>query len=168
MVRVGLPARTPRVGASAGQPVILESRALLKGLPVSFFIENWTLIAVALASGGMLLWPTLSGSAGAGSLNASEVVQLINREKATVVDVCGPDEFATGHVGGAKNVPLAELEAKLAGTVKNKTAPLILVCASGMRSRRAVAIAKKLGYENAHSLTGGMGAWRAASLPVEK
>ena len=77
---------------------------------MSFFIENWTLIAVALASGGMLLWPTLSGSAGAGSLNASEVVQLINREKATVVDVCGPDEFATGHVGGAKNVPLAELE----------------------------------------------------------
>jgi rhodanese-related sulfurtransferase len=37
-----------------------------------------------------------------------------------------------------------------------------------MRSRRAVAIAKKLGYENAQSLVGGMGAWRSASLPVEK
>lgn len=135
---------------------------------MSFFIENWTLFAVALASGGMLLWPTLSGSAGAGSLNASEAVRLINREKANVVDVCAPEEFAAGHVGGAKNVPLAELEAKLTGVVKNKTAPLILVCASGMRSRRAVAVAKKLGYENAHSLTGGMGAWRAASLPVEK
>lgn len=135
---------------------------------MSFFIENWTLIAVALASGGMLLWPTLSGSAGAGSLNASEAVQLINREKASVVDVCGPDEFAAGHVSGSKNVPLGDLETKLGSVVKNKTAPLILVCASGTRSRRAVAIAKKLGYENAHSLTGGMGAWRAASLPVEK
>lgn len=135
---------------------------------MSFFIENWTLIAVALASGGMLLWPTLSGSAGAGSLNASEAVQLINREKASVVDVCAPDEFAAGHVSGAKNVPLGDLETKLGSVVKNKTAPLILVCASGTRSRRAVAIAKKLGYENAHSLTGGMGAWRAASLPVEK
>jgi rhodanese-related sulfurtransferase len=31
-----------------------------------------------------------------------------------------------------------------------------------------VAIAKKLGYENSHSLSGGMGAWRSASLPVEK
>lgn len=135
---------------------------------MSFFIENWTLFAVALASGAMLLWPALSGSAGAGSLNANEAVQLINREKAAVVDVCSPDEFTAGHVVGAKNVPLGELEAKLPGLVKNKTTPVILVCASGMRSRRAVSIAKKLGYENSHSLTGGMGAWRAASLPVEK
>lgn len=135
---------------------------------MSFFIENWTLFAVAILSGGMLLWPALSGSAGAGSVNAAQAVQLINREKAAVVDVCSPDEFAAGHVGGAKNVPLGELEAKLPGLVKNKATPVILVCASGMRSRRAVAVAKKLGYENAHSLTGGMGAWRAASLPVEK
>lgn len=135
---------------------------------MSFFIENWTLFAVAIASGAMLLWPALSGSAGAGSLNANEAVQLINREKATVVDVCSPDEFAAGHVAGAKNASLGELEAKLPGLVKNKATPVILVCASGMRSRRAVAVAKKLGYENAHSLTGGMGAWRAASLPVEK
>jgi len=135
---------------------------------VSFFIQNWTLFAVAIAAGGMLLWPVVAGSVGAGSLNANEVVRAINHEKATVVDVCGPDEFAAGHVVGAKNVPLDELEAKLPGLVKNKATPVILVCASGARSRRAVAIAKKLGYENSHSLTGGMGAWRAASLPVEK
>ncbi len=67
-----------------------------------------------------------------------------------------------------KHVPLDELEGKLAGIVKNKATPVILVCASGMRSKRAVAIAKKLGFENAHSLAGGLGAWRAASLPVEK
>ncbi len=135
---------------------------------MSFFIENWTLFAVAIASGGMLLWPALTGSAGAGSLNANQAVQLINREKAMVVDVCSADEFASGHVMGAKNVPLGELETRLPGLVKNKATPVILVCASGMRSRRAVAIAKKLGYENSHSLTGGMGAWRSASLPVEK
>jgi rhodanese-related sulfurtransferase len=92
----------------------------------------------------------------------------MNREKAAVIDVCGADEFAAGHVVGAKNIPLADLEAKLTGAVKNKATPVILVCASGMRSKRAVAIAKKLGYENSHSLAGGMGAWRTASLPVEK
>mgnify|MGYP001756716955 FL=1 len=135
---------------------------------MSFIIENWTLVLLAAVAGGMLLWPSLSGAAGAGSVNANEAVQLINREKATVIDVCSPDEFAAGHVGGARNVPLGELEAKLPGLVKNKNNPLILVCASGMRSRNAVSIAKKLGYENAHSLTGGMGAWRSASLPVEK
>jgi rhodanese-related sulfurtransferase len=135
---------------------------------VSFFIENWMLFTLALTSGALLMWPALSGSAGAGSVNATEAVQLINREKAMVVDVCGTDEFAAGHVVGAKNLPLPDLEAKLPGLVKNKSTPVILVCASGMRSRRAVAIAKKLGYENAHSLSGGMSAWRSASLPIEK
>ncbi len=135
---------------------------------MSFFIENWILIAVAFAAGAMLVWPAVTGGGRAGSLSATQVVQLMNREKAAVVDVCGADEFAAGHVVGAKNVPLPELEAKLPGLVKNKATPVVLVCASGMRSNRAVAIAKKLGYENAHSLAGGMGAWRSANLPIEK
>ena len=46
--------------------------------------------------------------------------------------------------------------------------PLILVCQSGARSGRAVAIAKKLGFEQAQSLGGGLASWRAANLPVEK
>lgn len=104
----------------------------------------------------------------AGALTASGAVQLINREKAVVVDVSEPDEFAAGHVTGAKNVPFGELEDKLPGTVKNKGLPLILVCASGARAGRAVAVAKKLGYEQAQSLGGGLKTWKAANLPLEK
>jgi rhodanese-related sulfurtransferase len=95
-------------------------------------------------------------------------VQLINREKAVVVDVCQPEEFAQGHIVGSKNIPLADLEAKLPGVVKNKALPVVLVCQSGARSARAVATAKKLGYEQAQSLAGGLKAWKAATLPVEK
>jgi len=134
---------------------------------VKFIIDNWMMITVALASGGMLLWPVINGG-GPGALTAEGAVQLINREKAVVVDVCESEEFAAGHVVGAKNIPLGELEGKLDGAVKNKTVPLILVCKSGARSARAVAIAKKLGFEKAQSLSGGMGAWRSANLPVEK
>ena len=126
------------------------------------------LIAVALASGGMLFWPMISSGMNAGALSASAAVQLINREKAVVVDVCEANEFAAGHVTGAKNVPLGELEAKLPGLAKNKAVPLIIVCASGARSSRAVAIAKKLGYQQAQSLGGGLKAWKDANLPVEK
>lgn len=126
------------------------------------------LISVALASGGMLVWPMIAGGMNAGALTASGAVQLINREKAVVVDVCSAEEFAAGHVVGAKNVPLDELETRLPGVVKNKALPVILVCASGMRSSRAVAIAKKLGYEQAQSLGGGLKAWKDANLPLEK
>ena len=129
-------------------------------------MANWALILVALVSGGLLLAPRLSGGGGASALTPSAAVQLINREKAVVVDVCDPAEYAAGHVSGAKSIPLAELEDKLPAVVKNKAVPVILVCASGMRSARAVGIAKKLGYEQARSLGGGMKAWRDANLPV--
>jgi rhodanese-related sulfurtransferase len=134
---------------------------------VKFILDNWMLLAVALSSAGMLFWPVLKGAAG-GSLTAQGAVQLINREKAVVIDVCEANEFAAGHVGGAKNIPLGQLEEKLSAAVKNKALPVILVCQSGARSNRAVAIAKKLGYEQAQSLGGGLGAWRTANLPVEK
>lgn len=134
---------------------------------MKFIIDNWYLVFVALASGGMLLWPVLRSASG-GALTPANAVQLINREKAVVIDVCEAEEFAAGHVGGAKNIPLGQLEERLPSVVKNKAVPVVLVCASGARSTRAAAIARKLGYEKAESLAGGLKAWREASLPVEK
>ena len=134
---------------------------------MKFIVDNWMLIALALVSGTMLLVPMLQGAA-AGGLEPSAAVNLMNREKAVVIDVCEAAEFAAGHVASAKNIPLSDLESNLPGVVKNKTVPVILVCKSGSRSSRAVAIAKKLGFENAQSLSGGLAAWRNANLPVEK
>jgi rhodanese-related sulfurtransferase len=45
---------------------------------------------------------------------------------------------------------------------------LIMVCDSGVRSKRAQAVAQKLGYEKVHSLQGGLKAWKEANLPVSK
>lgn len=135
---------------------------------MKFVIDNWTLFAIALASGGMLMWPMISSGMNAGALSAPGAVQLINRERAVVVDVSDAGEFAAGRVGGAKNIPLNELEEKLPQAVKNKGLPLILVCATGARARRAEAIAKKLGYEQAQALGGGLKAWKDANLPIEK
>ena len=134
---------------------------------MQFFIDNWMLISVAFASGAMLLWPVIQGAT-SGGLSAASAVQLINRERAVVVDVCEAEEFAAGHVGGARNVPVGQLERRLPEVVKNKTVPLILVCASGARANRALAVAKKLGYDKAQVLGGGMKAWKDANLPVEK
>ncbi len=126
------------------------------------------LISVALASGGLLLWPILAGASGSGSLSANDAVQLINRQKAVVIDVGEAEEFAGGHIGGAKNIPVGQLEEKLGAAVKNKSLPLVLVCATGARAKRAVAIAKKLGYDQAASLGGGLKSWKEANLPLEK
>ena len=125
-------------------------------------------ISIAAASGGLLVWPMVASGMNAGALSATGAVTLINREKAVVIDVSETEEFAAGHVGGAKNVPFGELEDKLPSAAKNKALPLILVCATGARANRAVAVAKKLGYDQAQALNGGLKAWREASLPIEK
>jgi len=134
---------------------------------VNFIVENWMLIAVAVSSGAMLMWPLVKG-AGGGALSPAGAVQLINRERGVVVDVSEPEEFALGHVGGAKNVPLNQLEQRLPEVVKNKGLPVILVCASGGRSVRAEGMARKLGYEKAQAMAGGLKSWKEANLPVEK
>ncbi|TFZ01497.1 rhodanese-like domain-containing protein [Ramlibacter rhizophilus] len=134
---------------------------------MNFLIDNWMLISVALLSGGMLAWPLVKGGTG-GGINPANAVQLINRERGVLVDVSDPEEFAQQHAGGARNVPLAQFEQRLPEVVKNKAVPVILVCPSGSRANRALPLAKKLGYEKAQVLGGGLRAWKDANLPVEK
>ena len=134
---------------------------------MNFLIDNWYLIVLVLGSGAMLMMPAMKNMGG-GTLSPANAVALINREKAVVVDVSDAREFGAGHIANAKNVPLDQLEAQLPSVVKNKALPLILVCAQGQRSQRAVAVAKKLGYTNVQALAGGMKGWRAASMPLKK
>jgi len=125
------------------------------------------LVAVAAASALALFLPTITKGA-AGGVEPTEAVLLINREKAVLIDVCEPAEYAQGHAMGSKNIPLGQLESQLPLLVKNKGLPVILVCQVGGRASRAAAQAKKLGYDRAQALSGGLKAWREASLPVEK
>ncbi len=132
-----------------------------------FFLDNWYLFATALVSGGLLLWPTLTGGLGGGRVSAADAVRLINREKAVLIDISEPAEYAAGHAVGARSVPLAALETSR-DLPKNKSLPLVVVCPNGSRAPRAVALLKKLGFENTTALAGGLAAWRAANLPTEK
>lgn len=132
---------------------------------MDFLIDNWMLILVALTSGAMLAWPRVQG--GAKGVTPGVAVQLINSEKAVIIDVCDAAEYAAEHIAGARNVPLGEFEAKLPAAAKNKSRPLILVCASGARAGRAAGLARKLGYEDVRTLAGGLKSWREANLPIE-
>jgi rhodanese-related sulfurtransferase len=132
----------------------------------SFLADNWIWIFAAASSGGILLWQQIQQS-GSGGIPPAAAVQLMNKEKAVVIDVCGADEFAAGHVAGAKHIPLAELSTAK-GLPSNKKLPIVVVCASGARSAKAAAELRKLGHENVQSLAGGLKAWREANLPIQK
>ncbi len=136
-------------------------------IPLKFLLDNWILVLAALTSGGLLLWPLLTQGSQGGVVTTAEAVRLLNREKAILIDVCEPAEFAAGHVAGARNIPLAALDGHKS-LPSNKALPLVLLCQSGSRSTRAAGMLRKAGYANVQTLSGGLAAWREANLPVEK
>ena len=135
---------------------------------MEFIRNNILLIAVAVVSGLMLLWPYVRRFGGGPSVSATQATQLINREDALVVDVRDPGEYAAGHILGAKNVPLARIDERAADLGKRKDRPLILYCDTANRSGKAISALKKQGFTRVVNLSGGLGAWQQAGLPVEK
>jgi rhodanese-related sulfurtransferase len=90
------------------------------------------------------------------------------RPEARLLDVRTPGEFEAEHIAGAYNVPLdtlGEHGAEIRATVAE---PVVLVCRSGQRARKAEEALKAAGMSQLHVLDGGMAAWTAAGQPVRR
>jgi rhodanese-related sulfurtransferase len=91
--------------------------------------------------------------------------KLAQKPKPFLLDVRQPEEFRTGHIPGAKLIPLGELRGRLKELPKNQE--IIVVCHSGNRSLSATRQLTGAGYQ-AVNLRGGMIAWSRTGLPVTK
>jgi rhodanese-related sulfurtransferase len=153
---------------ASGQPEIIKSLffALDTSSMTSYLADNWYWMVAAAASGGALLWLQLKEGVGAG-ISPQEAVMLINREKAIVVDVSDAATFAQGHVNGSKNIALDKLEGAKGLPGKKQTA-IVVVSSNGSEATKGAAVLKAQGYENVQVLGGGLKAWAAANLPVNK
>lgn len=131
---------------------------------MQFLIENIFLIAIALASGGMLLWPLVRNRASGPSLSTLQVTQLINGRNATIVDIRTPEEFAKGSLPNARNLPVDKIKDGTGALKKDK--PLIVVCANGQNAGKVAAQLRSSGFSDVFVLGGGLAAWREAGLPI--
>jgi len=87
---------------------------------------------------------------------------------ATIVDVRETEEFAAGHIPGAKHVPRGYLESRIEGAVPDRAQHVILYCASGNRSAYAArTLIDDLGYENVESMLGGITLWKDRGYEVD-
>lgn len=132
---------------------------------MEFVQQNMIWVALAAVSGGMLLWPMISGG-GAQNLSPAEVTLLMNREDALVLDVRESGEWSSGHIPGARHITLAQLDKRMSEIEKFKDRPIIICCASGNRSSSACGQLKKGGFEKVFNLSGGISAWLGANLPL--
>jgi len=133
---------------------------------VQFVTDNIFLFAVALASGGMLLWPLVRARTAGPSLTTLEATRLINAKNAQIVDIRVPTEFAAGSLPNARNIPTANLKER-AGELK-KERPVILVCNTGKTAGSAAGQLRAAGFAEVYVLAGGVAGWRDAGLPLRK
>ncbi len=100
-------------------------------------------------------------------IDPSKVRELIG-EGVAVVDVRETEEFAAGHLPGAKHVPKSYLETRIEGAVADRDAQIVLYCQSGNRSAWAArTLAEDLGYKHVASMTGGITLWKDRGYEVE-
>lgn len=137
---------------------------------MEFITENAIYIGLALSSGLMLLWPFLTGSSASGvpSVSPTEAVLLMNRSKTLILDVREEAEFVTGHIQGAKHIPLAELETRVKELEKHKGKPVLVHCQRGVRSSKACKLLAGLEFTQLYQLEGGLDKWAAANMPLVK
>jgi rhodanese-related sulfurtransferase len=133
---------------------------------VKFITDNLFLIAISLISAGALFFPGLQRRGA--RVTQLQATQYMNQPKTVVLDVRSAEEFASGHLQNAKNIPVAELADKVKELEKSKIQIIITVCETGVRSGNAVSILNKAGFEQAFSLEGGIAAWKSQGLPTIK
>lgn len=134
------------------------------------FIQNhWylaSMLAVFLLA--YLIFELRMHFSGAKRVNPQQAIQLINRENPIILDIRDKTAFEKGHIIHARHVKQAEIEAYLKKQNQSNEAPIMLVCQSGAQTPTVGARLKKQGYTQVHQLAGGMNAWQAGELPIEK
>ncbi len=115
-------------------------------------LDPSTVITAAL--GGFVVWKMSRALLGKVS---PEKARALVEGGAKLVDVRTPGEHASGHIAGSINVPLQELGNRLA-ELGDKSKPIVVYCASGMRSASAASMLRRAGFAEVHDL-GSVARW---------
>lgn len=100
-------------------------------------------------------------------INPQQLTLLVNREDAQIVDIRNQKDFKTGHIANAIHLDAEKAKQSDFGSLeKHKNKPIIVVCAAGMTASSVASLLHKAGFEQTYVLSGGIGAWQGASLPM--
>jgi rhodanese-related sulfurtransferase len=99
-------------------------------------------------------------------LNIQEAKEMLDKGGVELIDVREPNEFSSGHLPGAKLIPLATLPTK--ATELDDSKPILFVCGVGQRSALAAEYAAAAGKKNLYNIDGGTEGWVKSGLPVDR
>ncbi len=101
-------------------------------------------------------------------VSPAQLVDLINKESALLIDVSAQAEFEKGHIVGAKHVAMSQFDPENKLLAKAKELPVAVVCRTGQQSAAAAKRLHKAGFTRVFWLNDGVNAWMQADLPLSK
>jgi rhodanese-related sulfurtransferase len=108
------------------------------------------------------------GKQGGAAISPSNLVTLVNKEGAVILDIRDGKEYGAGHIAGAINIPLSSFESRVGELEEYKEKPIVLVCKMGQHAGTIGRKLKAQGFEQVRRLSGGMAEWTGSNLPVVK
>jgi rhodanese-related sulfurtransferase len=136
---------------------------------MEFIISNWYLFLALIVIVYLLAAePAMLKAYGIKLLGVHEALRMMNSKGTTFVDVREEKEFAQGHLPHTMNIPLSRLTEGSGALNKARGKPVVVVCRSGNRSKKAAVALAKQGFDQLYSMNGGTLAWEKENLPLEK
>lgn len=136
---------------------------------LGLFVQNHLVLCLALLAtiGLLIVVEYLRLRQSASGVSPSQLVRLMNHNKAVVIDIRPSSAFAEGHIIDAVSIPAAELTEKSKKLVKYKNRPIVLMCQLGQESAALANNLIQQGFD-AYVLSGGLKAWKEAEMPTIK
>jgi rhodanese-related sulfurtransferase len=133
------------------------------------FIGNHPYLASAavLAAAVVAIYEVRERIQAFAALSAMQAVRLMN-QGALVIDLRGKESYDAGHIGDARNVPVAELASQAESLKKWRDRNVITYCDSGVNGANGARTLMKLGFTKVFNLQGGLNAWVKDNLPLAK
>lgn len=132
---------------------------------MQFLLDNIVLVLIIVIAAGALVFPYFAKRGAGPEVSVKDVVQLINRQNAMMIDVRKPEEYRRGHIAQAVNIPADVIQGRLADLPKDR--PIILVDTSGAGSRAVARLLRGVGFKQTSILEGGLFAWTREKMPLE-
>lgn len=135
-----------------------------------YLIDNFLLVALAVVSGALLLWPSLIRHHGANAIDSIEATRLINQKQAILIDIREPEVRSLGSIPQAKHISAADISKPGKNLLQSfsKEKPLILLGDKTAELKRIIHLLKSMGFVDVYTLAGGINAWQQAGFPVKK
>ncbi|NOQ94630.1 MAG: rhodanese-like domain-containing protein [Methylophaga sp.] len=130
-----------------------------------FVVNHWILASSFVVLAYLVMSDSLNRKlSGITPIGTAQAIQIVNQQKGLFLDIREKSEFSEEHIAESVNVPLAKLAED--SSLKDTSQPIILICASGQRSRTAAKQLHSKGFSDVYVLSGGLNTWKEAKLPL--